>query len=225
MAALTGACINESLNPGFNKNFVKAATFSIGLLRATPIDFGISSKQGTISLYEIATNKFGLITNYQMIPYNDPGFACGSYINFEGFGRLILRPSDIEVISTSEELDATVIELSESCVALLKERGAKFLNIATARVGEEVTIVKSPFAFFSVVKGTILSFRKTTLLYSSKEGSGSNGSPILYGDLQAIGLIRHNNSEPLHTFEEHCSATLLSEIVAMHSKTRESLPS
>ena len=143
MAALAGVCNNEfsSSNPGFCKNFVKAATFAIGLLRATPIDYGMSSKQGTIAFYEIAPNKFGLITNYQMIPHIDPGFVCGSYINFEGFGRLILRPSDIEAISTSEELDATVIELSESCVALLKERGARFLNIATARVGEEVTIV------------------------------------------------------------------------------------
>lgn len=217
----------DSFHIGSNgeyKTLLKAATFAIGLLRATPIDYGSSAKQGSIALYEIATSKFGLITNHQMIPHIDIEFVCSCYISFEGFGRLILRPSDIEKVTTNEELDATVIELTESCVSALRERGAHFLIISTAHVGEEVFIVKSPYAFFSAERGIVQSLRGSGISYSSQEGIGSSGSPIFYSDLQAIGLHRHMNNEALYNCDEFRSATLIQDIVAFHLTTRESFP-
>ena len=56
------------------------------------------------------------------MPRTENELICGSYINFEGFGRLVLSNEDIECVTTNEELDATIIELTKQCVALLTQR-------------------------------------------------------------------------------------------------------
>ena len=71
-------------------------------------------------MYELANGRFGLITNNHVIPRIDPEFVCSSTFTFEGFGRL--TPDDIRCVTTSAELEATVIELTEKCVCALKQR-------------------------------------------------------------------------------------------------------
>ena len=205
-------------------NYWKAATFAMGILRATPLNFESSSTQGAIALYEIEKEKCVLITNHHLLPRTDIEFICGSYINFEGLGRLILHPADIESITTNVELDATVIQLSNDMVFHLTQRGAKFLKIDDARIGEEVVIVKSPYGFFAIDNGIIHEIKDCTLYYTTKEGFGSSGSPILQKNFQAIGLHRNTDINSGYNIENCCIATQLVDIVAFHLKSQNAEP-
>ena len=69
------------------------------------------------------------------MPYT-PGAHGRSDIIFGGIGKIFLKPEDIACVSTNKELDATVIELTEQCVALLKECGFNFLKVTNARLGD-----------------------------------------------------------------------------------------
>ena len=206
------------------KNYWKAATFAIGILRATPLNFESSSTQGAIALYEIEKDKCVLITNHHLLPRTELDFICGSYINFEGLGRLNLHPADIESVTTNVELDATVIQLSNDMVAHLTQRGAKFLKIDGAQIGEEVVIVKSPYGFFSIDKGVIHEIKDSTIYYTTNEGFGSSGSPILQKNFHAIGLHRNTDINWGYNFESSCIATHLVDLVAFHLKNQSAEP-
>ena len=106
-------------------------------------------------MYELANGIFGLMTNNHVMPRIDPQFICGSTINFKGFGQLVLTPDDIRCVTTSVELDATVIELTEKCVSVLRQRGAQFLKIGSAQLNNQVAMVQYPNRRFSFDKGII----------------------------------------------------------------------
>ena len=144
--------------------------------------------QRTISLYEMTNGLFGLMTNNHVMPRMDPQFVCCSTFNFEGFGQLVLTPDDIRCITTSAELDVTVIELTEKCVSALKQRGAQFLKIKSAQLNNHVAILQYSNGEFSFNKGIIHEITGKILHYYTTGNFGSSGSPILLWDLHAIGL-------------------------------------
>ena len=55
---------------------------------------------------------------------------------FEGVEAISLSKDGIIFCTTNEELDATVIELSEQCVRRLQQLGAKFIRMTTACEGD-----------------------------------------------------------------------------------------
>ena len=102
-------------------------------------------------MYEMANGVFGLMTNNHVMrmPRIDPQFVCGSIINFKGFGQLVLTPDEIRCFTTSAELDATVIELTEKFVSALKQRGAPFLKITRVQLNNQIAMVQYPNGEFS----------------------------------------------------------------------------
>ena len=206
------------------QSMIDGAKFSVGLLNVQ-LPNEPTSNQGTISLYEIAKNVFGLVTNNHMISQTDRDIVSRCSIEFEGFGRLILHAEDIACIttSTSTELDATVIELNEQCVALLRKRGAKFLKIASARINDKVAMVQYPNCVFSIDKGVIHEIQESTLYYYIGGDHGSSGSPILLWDFtsaglhKAIGLHSHRKIDSGHAILGHVRiATHLPDVVSLH---------
>ena len=203
------------------QNLLDNAKTSVGLLRVPSMPPDLCPPQGTISLYKISKNIFGLITNNHMMPRTDNEFICGSYINFEGFGRLVLSNEDIECVTTNEELDATIIELTEQCVALLTQRGAKFLEIASARLQDQVAMVHHSNDVFAFDKGIVHDIKDNILYYYLGGDFESSGSPILLWNLQAIGLHRHSNRKKSHTILGAIRiATHLPDVVNFHIGAR-----
>ena len=210
------------------QSMIDNSKFSIGLLNVQQPNEP-TPNQGTISLYEIAKNVFGLVTNNHMISQTDREFVSRCSIEFEGFGQLILYAEDIACITTSRstELDATVIELKEQCVALLRKRGAKFLKIASARLNDRVAMVQYPNGVFSIDKGIIHEIQESTLYYYIGGDQGSSGSPILLWDFTSAGLHKaiglHSCRKPDldHAILGHVRvATHFPDIVAFHLITR-----
>lgn len=106
------------------------------------------------------------------------------------FGQLILRHEDINCITTSKELDATVIELKKECITLLDQRHAKFFKITSARINinDQVAMVQYPNEIFAIDMGLIHQITASTLHYYRGGDFGSSGSPILRWNKYAIGL-------------------------------------
>ena len=155
------------------------------------------------------------------MPRTENELICGSYINFEGFGRLVLSNEDIECVTTNEELDATIIELSEQCVTLLTQRGAKFLEIASARLEDKVAMVHHPNDVFAFDKGIVHDIKDSIIYYYLNGDFGSSGAPILLWNLQAIGLHRHSYRKKSHTILGAIRiATHLPDVVNFHIGAR-----
>ena len=206
------------------ENLLANSKFSVGyLIAAEAIPPNHCPIQGTISMYEMANGVFGLMTNNHVMPRIDPQFVCGSIINFKGFGQLVLTPHDIRCVTTSAELDATVIELTDKCVSTLKQRNAQFLKITSAQLGNQVAMVQYPNGEFSFDKGIIHDINGYILHYYIAGDPGSSGSPILLWDLRAIGLhsgrVSDNDKEILGSMR---IATHLPDIVTFHLKSFES---
>ena len=206
------------------ENLLANSKFSVGhLITAEAIPPNDCPIQGTISMYEMTNDIFGLMTNNHVMPRIDLQFVCGSTINFKGFGQLVLTPDDIRCVTTSEELDATVIELKERCVSALKQRCAQFLKITSAQLNHQVAMVQYPYGLFCYDKGVIHEIIGKDLHYYIASDFGSSGSPILLWDLHAIGL--HIGQDPNADKEIHGSmriATHLPDIVTFHLEKRNS---
>ena len=196
------------------ENLFKICKFSVGHVRTA------EANQGTTSLYQMANGVFGLMTNNHVMPRIDSQFVCGSTITFKGFGQLVLTPDDIRRVTTSAELDATVIELTERCVSALNQRGAQFLKITSAQFNDQVAMVGYPNGEFSYDNGIIHDINGKILHYYIAGDPGSSGSPILLWDLHAIGLHkgcdRDKYKEILGSMR---IATHLRDIVAFHLNT------
>ena len=200
------------------RNLLDNITFAVGYFKAAEaIPPNINPKYGTISLYEIGADMFGLITNNHLIPRIEPQFICGSDITFEGFGSLTLRPEDINCVTTNEELDATVIELHKQCVDVFKKRKAQFLKITNAQLHNQVAMVQYPNGEFSFDKGVIIDIQGNTLYNNMSSDLGSSGSPILLWDLRAIGL--HFGRSQIGNKLRH--ATHIPAIVDFHKASRK----
>lgn len=82
---------------------------------------------------------------------------CRTKYKFENLKEVRLRPDDVEMVITSpeKELDVTIIQLREACVASLKERGAHFFKVREPKQYDQVALVQYPNGKFSFDKGVI----------------------------------------------------------------------
>ena len=135
------------------------AKVSVCHVQAPPIPPDTAGLQGSAALYELAAGVFTIATNNHVIPITDTNFLVNIIFTFEGLGQIKLSENEIKFCTTNEELDATVIELSEQCVKRLQELGAKFIRLTTAREGD-----KSPEGEFSIDKGDLIRRGTTSLL-------------------------------------------------------------
>ena len=207
------------------ETLLASSKFSVGYLIAAEVILPDNCPiQGTISMYEMTNGLFGLMTDNRVIPRLDPQFVCGSTISFKGFGQLVLTPDDIRCVTTSAELDATVIELMENCVSALKQRGAQFLKIANAQLNNQVAILQYSNGEFSFDKGIIHEINGKILHYYTAGDFGSSGSPILLWDLHAIGLYSgRNRDKDKESLASMGIATHLSDIATFHLESRSSV--
>ena len=181
--------------------------------------------QGTIALYEISMNIFVLITSHHNLPVTDASLLCRSDIIFGGICKIVLKPEDIACVSTNKELDATVIELTDQCVAFLKKCGFNFLKVTNARLGDQVAILQLyPNAEYAFDKGAIHEINDWRLYSYIACDVGSSGSPLLLWDVQAVGLIRNENYDSAQRAQGSLRvATSLPDIVAFHLVSRNSI--
>ena len=138
---------------------------------------------GTADLYELGEGVFTVATNNHMIPITDADFLVNTVFTFEGFGQIRLSKKEIKFSTTSRELDATVIELTDECVKRLQQFGAKFIRVTIASGGD-----KSPEGEFFIDKRAIQEIKDNKVYYYLGCAFGSDGSPILLWDYKAIGM-------------------------------------
>ena len=138
---------------------------------------------GTADLYELAEEVFTVATNNHVIPITDTNFLVNTVFTFEGLGQIRLSKEEIKFCTTNRELDATVIELTDTCVKRLQQFGAKFIRVTTASGNH-----KSPDGEFCIDKRAIQEIKDNDIYYYLCGAFDSNGSPILLWDYKAIGI-------------------------------------
>ena len=195
-------------------NLFDRCKFAVGTLNTA--EPNAAHEKGIVCLYEMARNVFGLITSSHSLPLADAvTHVCQAEITFQGFGRLVLKPDDVASVSTNEGLDATVVELTDKCVAHLKERGAQFVKVASARVGDQVAMLQHQKNEFAVFKGVVRELSSGLIHYNTGNQVASAGSPLLLWDMEAVGL---NNKQSISS----PVATALLDVVAFHLVARSS---
>ena len=143
------------LNEFINGSAVQAK-FSACRMQAPPIHPDTAGLQGGAVLYELAEGVFTIATNNHVIPITDADFLAQIEFKFEGFGQISLSRDEIKFCSTNEELDATVIELTEQCVKRLQQLGSKFIKLTTSREGNNIAMEQNPKGEFSFDKGYLI---------------------------------------------------------------------
>ena len=174
------------------------AKVSVCHVKAPPISPDIVGLQGTAALYELAEGVFTAATNNHVLPVTDAEFLTRTVFTFEGLGPIRLSKDDIKCCTTSKELDATVIELTEQCVKRLQQLGAKFMSLTTAREGDKIAMAQYPEGEFSFDKGAIYEIKDNELYYYLGGAPGSSGSPILLWTYKAIGMHKQSGSRVEH---------------------------
>ena len=129
---------------------------SVCHVQAPPIPPDTVGIQGSADLYELAKGVFTVATNTHVIPITDIDFLVHIEFMFEGLGQIRLSRDEIKFCTTNEELDATVIELTEHCVKRLQQLGAKFIRLTTARVGDKIAMAQYPEGEVSFDKGDLI---------------------------------------------------------------------
>ena len=157
----------------FNKKFgyappVKSAfaqaKVSVCLVQAPPIPPDTAGFQGSAALYELAEGVFTVATNNRVIPVTDTDFLVRIVLKFEGVEAISLSRDEIKFCTTNEELDATVVELSEQCVKRLQQLGAEFIRVTTARDGDKIAKAQYPEGEVSFDKEDLIRRGTTSLL-------------------------------------------------------------
>ena len=133
-------------------------------VQAPLIPLDTAGLQRSAALYELATGIFTIATNNHVIPMTNDDFLDNTVFTFEGLRQITLSKNDIKFWTTNEELDATVIELSEECVKRLEQLGAKFLRLTTAREGDKIAMAQCPEGEVSIDKGDLIRRGTTSLL-------------------------------------------------------------
>ena len=140
------------------------AKVSVCHVQAPPIHTDTTGLQGSAALYELAEGVFTIATNNHMIPMTNDDFLVNTAFTFEGVGPITLSRDEIKFCSTNEELDATVVELSEQCVKRLQQLGAEFIRVTTAREGDKIAKAQYPEGEVSFDKGDLIRRGTTSLL-------------------------------------------------------------
>ena len=162
-------------------------------VQTPPIPPNTVGLEGTADLYELAEGVFTLATNNHVIPITDADFLVNTVFIFEGFGQIRLSKEEIKFCTTNEELDATVIELTEACVKRFYQMGAKFIRVTSASGGD-----KSPEGDFSIDSRAIQEIKDNEVYYYLGGALGSNGSTILLWDYKAIGVHKQSGTSIEH---------------------------
>ena len=140
------------------------AKVSVCHLQAPPIPPDTVGLQGSAALYQLAAGVFTIVTNKHVISMTNDDFLESIVFTFEGLGQIRLSKNEIKFFTTNEELDATVIELTEQCVKRLQQLGAKFIRLNTAREGDKIAMAQYPEGEFSIDKEDLISRGTTSLL-------------------------------------------------------------
>ena len=140
------------------------AKVSVCHVLAPPIPPGTAGLQGSAALYELADGVFTIATNNHVISNTNDDFLVNTLFTFEGLGQIRLSKNEIKFCTINEELDATVIELSEQCVKRLQQLGAKFIRLTTARESDKIAIAQYPEGEVSFDKGDLIRRGTTSLL-------------------------------------------------------------
>ena len=162
-----GSSNDEKLNNEFSKKVngsAAQAKVSVCHVQAPPIPPDTAGLQGSAALYELAAEVFTIATNNHVIPMTNDNFLVNTVFTFEGLGQTRLSKNEIKFCTTNEELDATVIELSEQCVKRLQQLGAKFIRLTTTREGDKIAMAQYPEGEFSIDKGDLIRRGTTSLL-------------------------------------------------------------
>ena len=157
-------------------------------VQAPPFPPDTVGLQGTADLYELAEGVFTVVTNNHVIPFTEADFLVNIVFTVEGLGQIMLSKEEIKFCTTDRELDATVIELTDTGVKRLQQFGAKFIRVTSANGGD-----KSPEREFCIDKRAIHEIKNNEVFYYLGGAFGNNGSPILLWDYKAIGM--HKPSE------------------------------
>ena len=161
---------------------------SVCMLNATSED-GVGF-QGSAGFYKLEQNHWALITNNHVVQFTDNEFISSITLTFElhmGFS-LKMRAEYVVHVTTSRELDATIIEITEEFMLKLKNLGVNFLKDKPAEVNQKVAFISYPNGAFSIDKGVIENVEGFTLSYYMGGDKGSSGAPILTWDFFAIGI-------------------------------------
>ena len=75
-----------------------------------------------------------------------------------------MSKNEIKFCTTNEELDVTVIELSEQCVKRLQQLGAKFIRVTSAREGDKIAMAQYPEGEVFFDMGDLICRGTTSLL-------------------------------------------------------------
>ena len=146
--------------------------------------------QGSAGFYELKQNLWAIISNNHVVQFTDNEFICGITLTFDlhgGFG-VKMRAEYVEHVTTSPNLDATIIEITEEFMLKLKKLGVNFLKVKRAEANQQVALISCSNGAFSFDKGVIESVERFTLSYYMASGNGSSGSPILTWDFFAVGI-------------------------------------
>ena len=167
---------NSSDNDKFNNKFsyvppenvyksaLAQAKVSVCHVQAPPIPPDTTELQGSAALYELAAGVFTIATNNHVIPMTNNDFLVNTVFTFEGLGQIRLSKNEIKFCTTNEELDATVVELSEHCVKRLQQLGGKFIRLTTAREGDQIAKAQYPDGEVLFDKGDFIRRGTTSLL-------------------------------------------------------------
>lgn len=194
------------------------AKVSVCHVQVPPIPPDFVEVQGTAGLYQLTNTVFSAITNNHVLPVTDKEFLSRTVFTFAGLGPIRFSENEIKCCTTSEKLDATIIELTEECVKRLLNGGAKFIRLASARDGNKIAMAQYPEGVLSFDKGVIHEIRDNELYYYLGGAPGSSGSPILLWDFHAIGIHKESANRADHSaLGPVRRGTCLSAIAGFHS--------
>ena len=128
-----------------------------------------------------------------MIPITEADFLVNTVFTFEGIGQIRLSAEEIKFCITNEELDATVIELTEAGVKRLQQFGAKFIRVTTTSGGD-----KYPEGEFCIEKGAIQEIKDNDVSYYLGSTLAINGSSILLWDYRAFWMHKPSGTSIEH---------------------------
>ena len=148
----------------FVKSTFAQAKVSVCHMQAPPISPDTTGLQGSAALYELAEGVFTIATNHHVLKDADTDFLVRIVFKFDGVEAISLSRDEIKFCTTNEELDATVIELTEAGVKRLQQLGAKFIRLTTARESDKIAMVQYPEGEFSIDKGDLIRRGTTSLL-------------------------------------------------------------
>ena len=147
-----------------HKSASAQAKVSVCHVQAPPISPNTAGLQGSAAFYELAEGVFTIATNNRVLKDTNTDFLVRIVFKFEEVEAISLSREEIKFCTTNEELDATVIELSEQCVKRLQQLGAEFIRLTTAHEGDKIAMAQSPEGEVSFDKGDLIRRGTTSLL-------------------------------------------------------------